>query len=285
MNFALLTGKHQQSFNRGRTITMNRRHFLGKACLLAGSASLFSYALAQAMTMNEAINKSGRQRMLSQRMAKAYLQIGQAVNVEQSKKILAYSLTLFERQLSELHTIAPTAENRLLLSEIDKVWLSYKQLLSGKAPNQADAKSIMVINEDMLTMTNNATLQLEKHAANPAGKLVNIAGRQRMLSQRMAKFYQAQQWGVAPPDAQAKLDLARKEFIAGMQTLGSAPGNTARINNELALAQQQWLFFDGALRQKGDGKPAQNYAADVATTSERILEVMDGITSLYQQLG
>lgn len=69
---------------------MNRRQFLGKACLLAGSASLFSSALAQAMTineaMNEAINKSGRQRMLSQRMAKAYLQIGQAVNVEQSKK-------------------------------------------------------------------------------------------------------------------------------------------------------------------------------------------------------
>ena len=40
------------------------------------------------------------------------------------------------------------------------------------------------------------TVQLEKYSGTTAGRLVNVAGRQRMLSQRMAKFHQAINWGV-----------------------------------------------------------------------------------------
>lgn len=263
---------------------MNRRQFLGRTCVAAGCLGLFSYAVAQAININDAINKSGRQRMLSQRMAKAYLQLGLAVDVEHSKKILQASLALFDKQLLELSAFAPTAENRLTLSNMEKVWLSYKQVLSGKTPNQQDAKEVMLINEEILTMAHAATLQLEKYNGNPAGQLVNISGRQRMLSQRMAKFYQALQWGVAPPDAQAKLELSRQEFIAAMRTLNASAKNTPRIKDELALAQTQWLFFDAALRQGGESKNHQQYASNVATSSERILEIMDSITGLYQQL-
>jgi hypothetical protein len=167
---------------------------------------------------------------------------------------------------------------------MEKAWLGYKQALMGKTPNQQDARNVMVINEEILTLAQTATVQLEKYSGSSSGQLVNISGRQRMLSQRMAKFYQALQWGVAPADAVGKLELSRKEFIAGMQTLNNAPVNTARIRDDLALAQQQWMFFDNALRQSGDPRNRQQYASNVATTSERILEVMDGVTGLYQQL-
>ena len=49
---------------------------LGFFLLLTGNV-----ALAQISDLNSAINKAGRQRMLSQRMAKAYFQIGQQVEV------------------------------------------------------------------------------------------------------------------------------------------------------------------------------------------------------------
>lgn len=263
---------------------MNRRQFLSRAGVALGCFGLFSYAVAQVMNINDAINKAGRQRMLSQRMAKAYLQLGLAVDVEHSKKILQASLALFDKQFLELRAFAPTAENRQTLINMEKVWLSYKQVLSGKTPNRQDAVEVMLMNEEILTMAHAATVQLEKYDGNPTGQLVNIAGRQRMLSQRMAKFYQALQWGVAPADAQAKLELSRQEFIAGMRTLNASAKNTPRIKDELALAQQQWLFFDGALRQSGDSKNHQQYANNVATSSERILEIMDSITGLYQQL-
>ena len=44
-------------------------------CVVGGEA------MAQIADLNSAINKAGRQRMLSQRMAKAYFQIGQQVKV------------------------------------------------------------------------------------------------------------------------------------------------------------------------------------------------------------
>ncbi|MCH8622905.1 type IV pili methyl-accepting chemotaxis transducer N-terminal domain-containing protein [Undibacterium sp. TS12] len=263
---------------------MNRRGFIVKTGLMAGNLGLLSYAIAQVINLNEAINKSGRQRMLSQRMAKAYLQLGLGIEVEQSRKILESSLNSFERQHAELKNFAPTQDNKQLLSEMEKNWQQYKKVLLDKQPNQQDARAIMVLNEDVLSIAHKATMQLEAYSGTSMGQLVNVSGRQRMLSQRMAKFYQAQQWGVAPPDVMAKLDAARKDFVAGMTTLQGAPANTARIREELALAQQQWLFFDDALGKIADTRNARQYAINVATTSERILSTMDGITSLYQQL-
>ena len=111
---------------------------------------------------------------------------------------------------------------------------------------------------------------------------INKAGRQRMLSQRMAKFYQALSWNVAPANGNTELEKARQEFVAALRELTSAPENTAAIKDELALGQQQWLFFENALTQRGgDRKTA---ALNVATTSERLLEVMNTVTGLYEKL-
>ena len=68
--------------------------------LLALTLCVFgSEAMAQIADLNSAINKAGRQRMLSQRMAKAYFQIGQQVEVDRSKKILDSSVALFDLSL------------------------------------------------------------------------------------------------------------------------------------------------------------------------------------------
>jgi nitrate/nitrite-specific signal transduction histidine kinase len=63
---------------------------------------------------------------------------------------------------------------------------------------------------------------------------INKAGRQRMLSQRMAKYYQAASWGIADSSACANLGKARKDFTAALQELSGAPANTALINDSLA---------------------------------------------------
>lgn len=239
-------------------------------------------AQAQINDINAAINKAGRQRMLSQRMAKAYLQVGQAVDTERSKKILDASISLFDRQLVELKNFSPTPEIKNTYLNLERAWLAYKDALVGAAPSQAGAKKVMEINEEVLSLAHQGTVQLEKHSGTGEGRLINIAGRQRMLSQRMAKFYQAIQWGVAPASGPAELEKARKEFVAALQELTSAPENTAAIKDELALGQQQWLFFENALTARGgDRKTA---ALNVATTSERLLEVMNTVTGLYEKL-
>lgn len=261
---------------------MKRRNFLASALLLTNQMGWSSLAQAQVLNMADAINKSGRQRMLSQRLAKSYLQIGMEVDLEHSKKILDTSLASFDRQLVELRAFAPTPEIKATLAETEKIWLGYKQLLVGKVPNKADGKILLGLSEELLRMTDMATTQLEKYAGSSTAQLVNWSGRQRMLSQKMAKYYQAAQWEIATKEGGNMLEAARKEFVAGLVKLNAAPVNTPKIKEELTLAQQQWVFFDLALKQADDKRRLG--ATNVATTSERILEIMDRVTGLYQQL-
>ncbi|PIV87906.1 MAG: hypothetical protein COW48_08970 [Hydrogenophilales bacterium CG17_big_fil_post_rev_8_21_14_2_50_63_12] len=234
--------------------------------------------------IGDAINKAGRQRMLSQRMAKAYCQIGLGILPERSQKILAQSQQRFSEQLVELKTYAPTQDIKESYTELANLWRQYQNLLSGK-PSLDNARLIATLNEDVLRTAHLATTQLELHAASNVGRLINIAGRQRMLSQRMAKFYMLRQWGIKSAALDQEARLARREFLSALDALGKAPENDRPIKNELDLARMQWLFFDEALkRQDVGGKDMMTYATNVATTSERLLEVMDRITGHYTRI-
>ncbi|HEY8102101.1 MAG TPA: type IV pili methyl-accepting chemotaxis transducer N-terminal domain-containing protein [Burkholderiaceae bacterium] len=241
--------------------------------------------LSQRLAINDAINKSGRQRMLSQQLAKCYLQIGQSIDAKRSKQILEAALALFEQQLVELKVFAPTQDIKAVLTNLEQAWVSYKEVLVDATPNQRDAKLVLTINEDILVMAQESTDQLEKYSRTVAGKVVNLAGRQRMLSQRMAKFYQALNWGVATPDTMLRLNAARKEFIDSLAVLAGFQHNTPDIRNELEVGKQQWTIFDKALNSNFSSMGKKSLvASNVATLSERLLEVMDRVTFLYTKL-
>ena len=82
------------------------------------------------------------------------------------------------------------------------------------------------------------------------GRLVNMSGRQRMLSQRAAKFFMFREWGL-PKAVEADLAATRTEFKAALLTLRSDPESTAQIKAQIELAETQWLFFETALDAKG----------------------------------
>ncbi|MDD5389422.1 MAG: type IV pili methyl-accepting chemotaxis transducer N-terminal domain-containing protein [Gallionellaceae bacterium] len=271
---------------KGNNFRAARRQFLlGMAGV--GVAALLPTDMASAAGISDigdAINKAGRQRMLSQRMAKAYCQIGLGILSDRSQKILSSSQQRFSDQLAELKAYAPTADIKESYAELDKLWQQYDKLLSGK-PNLTDAGKIASLNEDVLRTAHLATTQLELHSSSNVGRLINVAGRQRMLSQRMAKFYMFRQWGIKSTTMDQEAQLARREFNSALEALSKAPENDKGIKNELELARMQWLFFDEALKQQDvGGKDMMTYATNVATTSERLLEVMDRITGDYARI-
>mgnify|MGYP000185018563 CR=1 FL=1 len=239
-------------------------------------------AMAQIGDLNSAINKAGRQRMLSQRIAKAYFQIGQKVDVERSKKIMDASLALFDRQLVELKGFAPTPEIRETYLKLEKSWLAYKDILLGVAPSPENARKALAMSDEVLTLAQQGTEQLEKRSTTTSGRLLNLSGRQRMLSQRMAKYYQAIAWGLGDSGVNAALDKARREFSEALAELQASPVNTPQLKDALGLVRQQWFFFENALSQKSgaDNRPQ----TAVATTSERILEEMESVVALYERL-
>lgn len=233
--------------------------------------------------INEAINKAGRLRMLSQRIAKAYCQIGQGILADAARKILANSLSLYDEQLDSLRAYAPTPDIRATYDELATAWRGYREVAAAP-PTLAGAKQVAVLNESVLRLAHLGTTQLELHSGSNLGRLINISGRQRMLSQRLAKFYMLRHWGISSSEMDSEARVARGEFISALDALGKAKENTSAIAGDLELAKVQWLFFDQALQsQRGGGKDDAE-AQNVATTSERILEVMDRITGMYARL-
>ena len=107
---------------------------------------------------------------------------------------------------------------------------------------------------------------------------VNKAGRQRMLSQRLAKNYGLVAAGLDSRPLREQIAGDAEEFQRAMAQLAGAPLSTPAIRTTLELGQGQWVFFDMAIKRQPNARGLE----DVATTSERLLEVMDSLTALYE---
>jgi Type IV pili methyl-accepting chemotaxis transducer N-term len=240
---------------------------------------------AQVVNLTDAVNKAGRQRMLAQRAGKAYFAIGMGIAVPKAQEILNQSMTQFDRQLIELKAFSPTPEIKATYGEMESVWSDYKTALIGQVPKRETAQALIDIDGKLLALANKGASALEQLVGKPIGKLVNVAGRQRGLSQRVAKLYLAMAWKAPISGAQAELNTARADFSAALDLLSKAPETTAQIKEELDQARNQWVFYDSALTLKAGESAAPERGANVFTSSENILSVMEKVTGMYVRAG
>jgi Type IV pili methyl-accepting chemotaxis transducer N-term len=240
---------------------------------------------AQIVNLTDAVNKAGRHRMLAQRAGKAYFAIGMGIAVPKAQEILNQSMTQFDRHLIELKAFSPTPEIKAIYGEMEPVWSDYKTALIGTAPKRETAQALIDIDGKLLALSNKGTSALEQLVGKPIGKLVNIAGRQRGLSQRVAKLYLAMAWKAPIIAAQAELNTARADFAAGLDLLSKAPETTAQIKEELDQARNQWAFYDTTLTLKAGESAAPERGTNVFTSSENILSVMEKVTGMYLRAG
>ncbi len=148
------------------------------------------------------INLAGKQRMLTQKMSKEALFIAKGIDVEKNKDNLKKTAELFDKTLKGLvagdkDLNLPKTENKEILAqleEVNKLWTSFKKsidkVIEGKS-DKATLEAIAKENLPLLKNMNKAVGMFTKASGsklNPEmAKTINLAGKQRMLTQKMTK--------------------------------------------------------------------------------------------------
>ena len=230
-------------------------------------------------SLSEAINQAGRQRMLTQRIIKAYAQSLLDVAPDTAIDQIDDAIVLFESQLQNLTKYAPNPEIKSQIEHVASLWTPYRNaaMVKDKADNLHQLASM---NEGLLQAAHTVVQALENLSTAPAGRLVNIAGRQRMLSQRVAKFYLLRSYGFENDEIKKELETAANEFRAALAELSKAPDNTSEISAGLVEVAKQWTVFEKSFSlPKGQSVPLM-----IAMYSEKVLKQMNQITGLYAGL-
>jgi len=225
------------------------------------------------------IDSAGRQRMLTQRIVKAYCQVGLQVTPGVSHAQLVDAIDRFESQLAKLAANVSNAQTRAAVTDVSKLWRGFRQAAGGRVSR--DGARVLATRSEALLQASQALVQLlERDAGTAEAKLINTAGRQRMLSQRIAKLYMLRAWGIEAPSIRVDIDAAAEQFSSALATLRAAPENTDAIRRELEAVAMQWEWFRSAIELQG----AESYTLVVADASESILNSMDLITAKYAGL-
>lgn len=240
-------------------------------------------AATETITIASAINKAGRQRMLSQRMVKAYCQVHLGVKPDFSQKILQDSIILFDTQLVELRFAAVKPTLQQAWAAENNNWLKMRPILLEPATD-AGAKKLHELNEPLLASAHKLTVLFDEESGQKAGYWINVAGRQRMLSQRVAKFYMLKKMGMTGAEIDEGLAKAKAEFMSAHEALVGGAANNPHILSELRLAKNQWNYLNIALTSDNDNDADHlTNMESVAKTSERILSIMNEVTAMFEE--
>jgi nitrate/nitrite-specific signal transduction histidine kinase len=148
------------------------------------------------------INLAGKQRMLTQKMSKEALFVAKGIDVEQNRANLKKTAALFDKTLkglidgdSELNL--PKTTNPEILAQLEvvnKLWTSFKANIDKVIAGNADKATLEAIAKENLPLLKNMNKAVGMYAKASGSNLdpqmaktINLAGKQRMLTQKMTK--------------------------------------------------------------------------------------------------
>jgi AmiR/NasT family two-component response regulator len=233
--------------DRAKGILMDARHM--------PEAEAFAVLRTLSMTVNQrmgwvsqhvidaaagahAINRAGQLRMLSQRLVK--LRAFQVVDrdLQARAEQLQACVDCIEERLDSLSEVLP-AEGAEWTQPLAPLWSRLKDTLA-QTRHAPDLTELDAQAEAFLEQSERLTAALERAGVTPALRVVNLAGRQRMLSQRAAKLALL---GRARPSDGAlatTLEATVATFEHTLDELRAMPLSSTELNTSMAQADSLW---------------------------------------------
>ncbi|WP_245901433.1 type IV pili methyl-accepting chemotaxis transducer N-terminal domain-containing protein [Simplicispira suum] len=217
--------------------------------------------------------------MLSQRITKTYLQVGQSIATAQAALILHASIKQFESHLGTLQAFQPTPAVRSAMAHLATQWRYFKAQLVAP-PSEQGANMLYDANEALQQAAHRSTVAYENVSTAPLDHLIGIAGRQRMLTQRMAKFYFYRTWGLYDAPSNMELYLSRAHFTAVLPAIENSPFVSERVKAHVAQVRRVWEPYQQVLFASQNPAQMRNEAERVAELSEVVLVTTDELVAL-----
>ncbi len=242
--------------------------------------------------MDVLINKAGRQRMLSQRMAKAYFMLGMNINSKTAQEQLNKAIALFKEQheLLKVNTISNNFTEQLQTTE--KLWNKYEAILLSKV-ERSSAEKVLEMSQELLdlceknvtalceytsTLPNNITSKLTN---TEMAKIINQSGRQRMLNQRLSLYYLAYIWDIKASEASEIVNNVLTDFSNNLNELQSFKLNSEEVKKQYTALLDEWRAIATACLNLE--KQNRETAAAFLENTEIVTSTMNKITSLYEK--
>jgi len=253
--------------------------------ILTIAISLSSYALENFgnITYSEATNISGMQRMLSQRITKVYLlKLNGASGASFDKEYKA-GLELFNKNFIKLSENSVNASNTVksAIKAEEQVWQEYMQVVIFK--KEKNINVVLEASNNLLKKCHDLVLAIESEGKNDGGNAdkihtINISGKQRMLSQRLGKYYAAIRYLKSKGDdasaLETELNKVFSEIESSYQKLSTSSLNTAEI---------QTIFSE--IKTKIDYMSTEKSKLISNSLSiNKISEFSNSLTSLYNKV-
>ncbi|WP_418320771.1 type IV pili methyl-accepting chemotaxis transducer N-terminal domain-containing protein [Piscinibacter sakaiensis] len=236
-----------------------------------------SQQVIDAARFAEAVNRAGQLRMFSQQLVKLAALRSLSDDPAADTARLADLLQRGRGNLQALRRGLAAATYGDLLDAVELPWQQLEAALQHARPS---LPVIDALAEQLLQQAERLTAQLDNAGLAAPLRVINLSGRQRMLSQRLAK--QALLARLLPgAEAAAALQQTRDTEAAFEQALAeleAMPLSSQEIRADLAQARDLWAAMLSAVRHAASG----GGEAELRTSSDQLLELFERLTRRYE---
>ena len=266
-------------------------------------SSLVNDFIEEDNILKKTINLSGKERMLTQKMTKLALQSTLNIQKDESRKALkkvadlyAKTLTGFKNGDSDLGLEATTNKKvKEQIAVVEKAWKPFyeavNKIVEGKDKDGKALDYVVKNNEKLLKLSNNLVEAYESSntSINYLEKarlhLVNVAGRQRMLTQKMTKeklLLLKGENSYAPKLAKSvKLfDSSLTALIKGDKSQNITKPTNEKIIKQLKVVSKLWEELKPLYEKK---KNSPKELATIITKNETLLKEMNAMVKMAEK--
>ncbi len=258
------------------------------------------------------INLAGKQRMLTQKMSKEILLAALGTDVNKNINSLKATSGLFDKTLKGLHYGSkelnlPPTRNLNIIKELDKVkalWTPFfgeiKKIIKTRKVNAKQVESIAQKNIPLLEQVNTCVWFYETESGKAGvthdpflASAINLAGRQRMLSQKMTKEYLLIAFKCRIPENQLLLQKTYSLFdhtlnglIDGDEVLRLRRTEKLHIRKQLMKVKALWQEFKPILAQASkafDPRCEPEAIKKIAESNLQLLKMINTAVEMYEK--